>query len=183
MPSGAGNRHAVQHLKEVEVERPQQCVRSASLGRQLAPCVEGLLRPAEDLVDGFAGVQLRVDDGGVALVGELELVFKIVETVVDRRGGEHQHLRLDARAHDAVQQAEVAVLASLLAGQLAAVAEVMTLVNDHKVIVAPVDTGEVDAVGLAAVTAEVGMIQHIVAEPIRRDGVVVVVVLVGVPVL
>jgi hypothetical protein len=60
-------------------------------------------------------------------------------------------------AHQAVV-AGVAILVVLL------VAEVVRLVDDDEVVVAPVDVGEVDVAGAAAVARQVGVVQDVVVE-------------------
>ena len=63
-------------------------------------------------------------------------LLQVVEAVVDRRGRQHQHLGLHALADDLAHQPLVAGL--LLLG-VVVVAEVVRLVDDDQVVVAPVD--------------------------------------------
>ena len=58
----------------------------------------------------------------------------------------------------------------------------MAFIDDDQVIVSPVQTVQVQAVGTAVGTGKVGMEQHVVAQAVAGDGVVGVVVLIGVPV-
>ena len=145
------------------------------------------MRLTEDVVDTFVGRQQLVKSFGFPFVCQLQLVLEVVETVVDGCGREHQHLGLHARAYDLVHQSQVAVVAwilTILVGRhLAAIAEVVALVNHHKVIVAPVDTFQVEVVALPVVATEVGMIKHIIIQTILGQRVVGVVLPIGVPVL
>ena len=70
--------------------------------------------------------------------------LQVGQAVVDRRGREHEHAGLDAFLDDPPHQAVVAGLAVLVGGL---VAEVVGLVDDDEVVVAPVDVGEVDVAG------------------------------------
>ena len=83
--AGAGDGHAVQHLKKVKVQIAKKGIRGALLRVQLAPGGEACLGLLEDGVDAPAGIELVVDEVGVALVGKGELVSQVVEAVVDRR--------------------------------------------------------------------------------------------------
>ena len=119
--------------------------------------------------------------GVVALSDEGDLVFEIGEPVVDWRGGEHQYAGLHALLDDAPHEAVVAGL--LVFSRAIFVSEVVRLVDDDEVVVAPVDVGEFDVAGLAAVAGEVGVIQDIVVESVRGEDVAAVVGLVERPVV
>ena len=84
----------------------------------------------------------------VALGHEGDLVLEVGQAVVDRRGRKHEHAGLHAFLDDAPHQAVVAGLAVVVRRL---VAEVVGLVDDDEVVVAPVDVGEVDVAGHAAV--------------------------------
>ncbi len=104
------------------------------------PAVELELRLADggfDAGDAVAGKR-RV----VALGDEGDLVLEVGEAVVDRRGRQHQHAGLHAFLDDPPHQAVVAGLAVLMGRLL--VAEVVRLVDDDEVVVAPVDVREID---------------------------------------
>ena len=182
VPAAAGDGDAVEHLEEIEVQRFEQRFCGALRRGKLAPCVEGLLCAAEDFINRVRCIQLGVDLRGIAFIGEGKLVAQVGKAVVDRRGGEHQHLRLHACTDDLVHQAQIAVLAFILTVSGAAVAEVVGFVDHHQIIVAPVDSREIDLSRMAVLAGEVGVVQHVVAEPILRNGVVDVVALVGHPV-
>ena len=142
MLPGPGDGDAVQHFKEVKIQHPQKVFGGALGLRFAAPDVERLLRLPEYLFDGTAGVQLVVNERDVPLIGQRQLIAQIGESVVHRRRRQHQHLRFDTLTDHLIQQAQVTVLFFVVrAAKLAAVAEIVRLVNDDKIIVGPVDPG------------------------------------------
>ena len=183
MLSGAGNGHTVQHLKEVEVQCFQQSICGSFLCGALAPRVKGLLRTAENFINRFGCIQLAVNVFGVALICKGKLVFQVIEPVVDRRGREHQNLGLDACTHHTIHKTQVAVFPVIFTGNIAAVAEVMAFIDHNQVIVAPVDTRKIDAVGLAPISRQVCVEQHIIPQSVSGNGVVGVVAFICIPVL
>ena len=86
----------------------------------------------------------------------------------------HEHLGLHALTDDAVQKTQVAVLpVVVLAGGICAVAEVVRLVDDNEVVVSPVDALDgKPAAGVAVLAREIGMVEHVIAQTVLRDGVV-----------
>ena len=136
----AGDGQQVEQREVVEAEHLDQARRRALGVVEIEPAVELLLRQPRRAVDAGDAVleQRRV----VALGGEGDLVPQVGQAVVDRRGREHQHRGLDALLDDPAHQAVVAGLAALPWRPL--VAEVVRLVDDDEVVVAPVDVGEVD---------------------------------------
>ena len=58
----------------------------------------------------------------------------------------------------------------------------MRLINDNQVIVAPIQPGKVYLAGHALLTGKVGVIEHIIAQAVRRYGIVDVVAFVSRPV-
>ena len=125
--SGAGNRHAVQKLKEIKIEHLEQRVRRALFRLQVAPFVESALCLTEDFINGFLRIQLLFEYFRVTLVGQCKLIAQIEKSIVDRRCRKHQHLRLYARAYDLAHQNLVAIFAVALMRTDAAfaIAEVM----------------------------------------------------------
>ena len=187
VPARAGDGDAVEDLEEVEVEPVRERSGGALGGRELRPVTEHGLGVAEHQVDRFVEPELPGPCVRVALVGELELVVKVAEPVVDGRGREHQHLGLDAVLDHLVEQPLETVALRLvldLRGRVRAVAEVMGLVDDDEVVRSPVELLEVVALdGLAPVARQVGVVEHVVAQAVGRDRVVDVVLLVGEPVV
>ena len=123
-----------------------------------------------------------VEQGGVVALGdEGDLVAQVGQAVVDRRGREHEDAGLDAFLDDPPHQAVVAGLAAVAWRRL--VAEVVRLVDDDEVVVAPVDVGKVDVAGSAAVAGEVGVVQDVVVEAVGGEEVAAVVGLVERPVV
>ena len=182
VPAGAGDGHAVQHFEEIKVQHIEQGLCGPPLRRKTAPFIEGLLRPAEDLVNGGAGIQFLIDLGGVPLIGQGQLVLQVDEPIVDRGGGKHQDLCADACPDHFVHQFQIAVLFGVFTGDLSAVAEVVALVNDHQIVVAPIQPIQFEAVGLPVLPGQVGMVQYVIPQAVLCDGVVHIVALVGVPV-
>ena len=82
----------------------------------------------------------------ITLVGERKLIFEVNKLVIDRRCGKHQYLRFHTGTNDFVQKLQIAVFFCVLAGHLAAVAEIMTFINDNKIIVSPVQAIKINTV-------------------------------------
>ena len=175
-----GNGHAVQQLEKIEVQRSQDGAGGALLRWQLGPGVERRLCTPEYLVDVLLGAQLVAKQPCIAFISQGQLVAQIVEPVVDRRGGQHQHLGFDALLDDGIHQLLVARLLVLVD---IVVAEVVRLINDHQVIVAPVDPVKRRAKRLAAGALQIGMAQHFVVEPVFGEDVGFEVAVVGEPVV
>ena len=110
MLSGSCYRNAVQNLEEVKVQHLQKIIRRAVARLPFAPGVKRLLRVAEYIINGTRGLKFTVNERTVTLIGQLKLVFQIIETRVHRRGGEHQHLSLDAFADNLLEKGCVAVI-------------------------------------------------------------------------
>jgi len=147
MFAGTGDGDTVQEGEEIELQQLQQVFRRPLLALILAPFIEGRLGTAEDDIHRFSCIELVVDEGGIALIGQLELVPEVGEPVVHRCGGEHQDTGFHSFADDVVQQLEVAVLSSVIAGTrvITAISEVMALVDDDEIIIAPIELREVRA--------------------------------------
>ena len=182
MFSGPRNGNAIQHLEEVEVQRAKQRVRGPILRVQLAPRIEGLLGLPENLLDGLLGVELIVDEFRIAFVGKGQLILQVHETVVDRRSREHQHFGLHTGAYHLIHKPHIPVLLRVCMGT-GTVAEVMRLVYDHQIVVAPVQTVQIEAVGESSVPREVRVEQNVVVQAVAGNGIVDIVILIGVPVL
>ena len=86
MPPGAGNRYAVQKLKEVKIQGAEQRICSAYLWVEFTPCVECFLGLPKNLVNRFLCIQLFVDELRIALIRNGKLIFQIDKAVVDRGG-------------------------------------------------------------------------------------------------
>ena len=147
MSSGAGNGHAVQHLKEVKIQHLEQCIGGPLLGRKTAPFIESLLGPAKDFINSGTGIQFLIDLGRVSLIGQRQLVFQVDKSIVNRGGREHQDLCTNTRADHLIHQLQVTVLFGVFTGDLSAVAEVMAFINNYQIIVAPVQPIQFNSVG------------------------------------
>ena len=141
MLAGTGNRNAVQQLKKVEVQHFEQIFGCAVTGLPFAPCIKCPLRISENFVDRTAGIELFVNIIGVSFISQGKLIFQVIEAVIDRRGGEHQHLCFHACSDDLFHQGYIAIVLGFFIrvfNQLAAVAEVVGFINHNKIIVAPI---------------------------------------------
>ncbi len=127
--------------------------------------------------------QFLIDQIRVALIGELKLIAQVQKAIVDRGCGKHQYFRLHSRADDLVHETKVSVLTAVVSGDIAAVSEVVRLIDDDEVVIAPVEPSQVKPVRCAAVPRKVRMVQHVVPQTVGNDRVVDVVVLEGVPVV
>ena len=185
MTAGAGNGHAVQELKKVEVQCAKQAVRRALCRIKLTPGIERPLCLTENLVDRLAGIQFSVNQLCVSFIGQRQLIAQIIEAVINRSGGEHQYLGLDACADHFLHQGFIAIVTLSLVHTDAAgaVAEVVGLVDDHQIIVAPVEAIQIQAVGLTVRPGKVCMKQHIIVKPVSCNRIVDIVILIGIPVL
>ena len=184
MLAGTGNGHAVQHFKKVEIQRAQQRIRRALFRFQLAPCVEGTLCLPKDFIDGLCRVQPLIHDVCIALISQRKLIAQVVETIVDRRCGQHQHLRFDARPDDLAHQYLIAVfpVALVRTGSALAVSEIVRLVDHDQVIVPPIQAIQIQPIGCTAVSRQIRVEQHVVIQAVNRNGVVDVIIPIGVPV-
>ena len=109
----------------------------------------------------------------VVLGGEGDLVAEVGQAVVDGGSREHEDAGLHALADDPAHEPVVAGLGVLLRALL--VPEVVGLVDDDEVVVAPVDVGEVEVAGEAAVAGEVGVVEDVVVEAVGGEDVAAVV--------
>ena len=147
MLTRASNRYGVEHFKEIKTKAVEQCLSSTLLGRKFAPVVESSLCLAENIVNGVLSFEKSVDVRHVALVGESKLILQVIKAVVDRRCRQHQYLCLDSGSNHFVHQLEITVLTWILVvlvgSDFATIAEVVAFINNHEVVVAPVDAFKV----------------------------------------
>ena len=73
---------------------------------------------------------------GIAFENEGDLVFEIVETIVYGRGAEHQDFCFDA----VLNHLQKLLVARFFIFFNVVVSEVMRLIYDDKIVIAPVDT-------------------------------------------
>ena len=181
--AAARHGHLVEHLEEIVVEHVGEGVGRPLLGGQLRPAGIDGLRVAENRLDVVLQAQLLRPAGGVAPVCQGELVAQVAEAVVHGSGGQHEHLGLHALLDDLLHEQLVAVH-PVFRRRVAAVSEVVALVDDNQAVSAPVQAVEGQA-GLrrAARAREVGVVEHVVLQAVARDGVVHDVRVVGDPVV
>jgi hypothetical protein len=175
-----GDRHAVQQLEEVEIQGVEDRRGCPFLRGQVRPSVEYGLGLAENLVDVLFGSQFDVELLGIPFISERELIPQIAEAIVDGRGREHQHFGLHPFPNHLVHQLLVAGF-TLLEGIV--VAEVVGLVDHDQIVVAPIDTIEWRAEGLAVFTLQIGMAEHVIVEAVFGEDVRLEIPVVGQPVV
>ena len=113
---------------------------------------------------------------GVLAFGEkIDLVAQVAQVVIDRRGGKQKHFGFHPALDDVIHEPLVAAFADdvalLVALARRVVAEVVGLVNDDEIEIAPIESRQIDAAGFAALAAQIGMGQHVVAEPVFDEGI------------
>ena len=138
MFSGTGDRYGIKDLKEIKVHSFQQIVCCSLFHRQFAPGVEGCLRLPEYFIDRLGRIQFLIDQLRCTLISQCELVLKIIKTVVYRCSRKHQNLRLNTSSDNLVQKFQVPVFLLIISGYFSAITEIMRFIDDHKVIVTPV---------------------------------------------
>ena len=153
MLTRASNRYGVEHFKEIKTKAVEQCLSGTLLGRKFAPVVESSLCLAENIVNGVLGFEKSVDVRHIAFVGESKLILQVIKAVVDGGSRQHQYFGFDTGSNHFVHQLEITVLTWILVvlvgSDFASVAEVMAFINNHEVVVAPVDAFKVCSVGIA----------------------------------
>ena len=163
----------VEQLEVVGVHRVNEALGRALGVGELAPLVEPLLGDARHVGDRRDAV--GVDEVRVVTLGdELDLVSQVEQAVVHRGGREHEHLGALARLDYVLDEARVAV-GLVRVGAL--VPEVVALVDDEEVEVAPPQVLEVHLAAHAVVARQVGVVEHRVAEAVVSQRVAIVVVL------
>ena len=78
-------RNSIKQLKEIETQRVEQTLSSSLIWFQTTPFVVGFLRLTENVVNVCAYLQTLIHDFRFAFVSQLQLVFQVVETIIDRR--------------------------------------------------------------------------------------------------
>ena len=179
MAARAGDGEPVQQHEVVEAQHVDQARRGPVAVIEVEPAVELLLGQSGGAVDTG---NTMIDQGRIVpLGGEGNLIAQVGQAVVDRCGGQHEHPRLHALADDAAHQPVIARLASLAGRPF--VAEVVRLVDDDEVVVAPVHVGEVDIARMAAVAGQVRVVENVIVEAVGGEEVATVVGAVETPVV
>ena len=164
----------IEDTEEIEVEHVHQTFGAAFLRFEFRPDTVSLLRVAERHIDIGGKPELPGPFIAFVAVGQFELVLQISETIVHRGGGEHKHLCRHAGMDDLVEELLVSVFFVVgLGGAVCAIAEVVRLIDDHEVIVTPVDPLNRNAHDrIASCAAQIRMEQHIVTQVVAGDWVV-----------
>ena len=136
---------------------------------------------AENFVDVLVRTELGTQVFGLAFVSESELVLEVGEAVVHRGCREHEHLRLHALPNHLIEQTLIPRLPLAIE---VVVAEVVRLINDHEVVVAPIHPIERHTADRVATLAkQIRVAQHVVVETILGEDVRDKVAFVGRPVI
>ena len=113
-------------------------------------------------------MQLSGEILGFSLVGELQLILQIVEPIVHRGRGEHQHLGLHAFPDDFAHEPLVARFPAL---GVIRIAEIMRFVDHQEVVVAPIDAIQRYPQGHALLPRQIGMRENIVVETVFGENI------------
>ena len=152
------------------VEQAEQSRRQ--LVQQLAGITAAALRPIGKASSCAADQRAQVGHAQVretiSPVGgnQVELGFEIAQIVVHRRSREQQNLGRETGLDDLVHQPLVAAAASACGLVPGCASEIMGLVDDNEIVVAPFDPREVNVADLALLTRKISMRQDGVTEPI-----------------
>ena len=167
--AGAGYGYAVQQPPEVSPQRVQQpgFIPAAAPALLRFPFPELFLRRRHHSAD-VADAQ-ALPESVLPLFGhQVNLIPQIYQGSVHRRSRQQQHFGAGPAADNFLQQPLVALPL--------VIAEVVGFVNNHQIIVAPIEVGEVDAADIAGIPRQIGMGQQGVAETILVKGVLAVVI-------
>ena len=63
-----------------------------------------------------------------------------------------------------------------------AIPEIVRLIDDHKIVVTPVQAIKVEAIGKAAWTRKVSVEKDVIIQAVRRNRIIDIVILIGIPV-
>ena len=164
----------IEDTEEIEVEHVHQTFGVAFLRFEFRPDTVSLLRVAEHHIDIGGKPEPPGPFIAFVAVAQFELVLQIAETIVHRGGGEHKHLCRHAGMDDLVEELLVSVFFVVgLDGAVCAIAEVVRLIDDDEIIVAPVDPFNRDVHNrIAPRAAQIRMEQHIVTQMVAGDWIV-----------
>ena len=130
--------------------------------------VEHRLGIAEDFFHSSTRAQLLSEIFRVAFVSQGELVAQIIEAIVDRGGGEHEHLGFNALANNLIHQL---LIAGFSVFNRIVVSEIVRFVNDDQIIIAPVDTVQGNTKGLTRGAGKVCVAQDVIIEAIPGENI------------
>ena len=145
------------------------------------------MRIAEYLIDAAFCIKQFVNLLTLSLISKGDLILQVVETVVHRCGRKHKHFCLHPFTNNLIHQLQVTVFTGILivlvGRYLTTITEVVAFVDNHKVIIAPVDVVKVKSIGYTAIASEVGMKKHIITKSVSGNRIVYVVTAIGYPVV
>ena len=163
MAANTSYSHGIEQFEEVETEFFKQPFRGTMLWLQFGPFIVSQLCGTEYIIYASAYIQGVINLLRMTFIGQLQLVLQVVEAVVNRSSRQHQHLGLDTCTDHLLHQLLVAVgftwlnqlhiVIQFLVIHVATIAEIVALVYDNEVVVAPVDAFEVDTCRHTTLTA------------------------------
>ena len=184
MLSGTGNSNRIKHFKEIEVQHLQQIRCSTLVWFPFTPGIEGSLRIPEYLIDRTSGIQFFIDNISVSLVSQSDLVLQVIKSIIDRRCRKHQNLCFDTWANHSFQQFDISILLLVLSGvEFATIAEIMRFIDNDQIVILPVQAVEINTIGLAFCTTQIGMIKDSIIQPVTCNRIIDIVILICVPVV
>src|SRR5699024_9140677 len=181
MSSGTSDGYAIQYFKEVKIQHSKKRISSALIRIQFAPSIESLLGISEYFFNWLLCIQSFIKPTGITFIGECQLITQINKTVINRCRREHQNFRLHTGTNNLFHQSLIAVFRCVAMGSNT-ITEVMRLINNHQIIVAPIQTIQVDTVGLTVVSGKVCMEQNIITQTVCSNRVIYIIALVCIPV-
>ena len=167
MLAATRNRQGIEERKIVRVDVLGEALRRVTSMRLRTPQVEALLCQSHHRIDGNDAIGL-FEVIITALRDELNLVTQVGETIIDRGRRQHEHLRTSVSPDHLVHQARVTIRAR--PGHTP-IAEVVALIDDNQIECPPLQVFQVDVPTLATATRQVRVVQHLVGESVRSQGI------------
>ena len=182
MLAGPGNGHTVQQFKEIKIQHAQQSLCRSLFYRLLAPVVKCTLGIPENFFNGSFYFQFIFKLLRFPFISQCQLIPQIGKAVVYRCGRKHQDFGSYAGPYHSFHQSLVTVF-FCVAVRTNAITEVVRFINHAQVIVTPVNTAQINTVRVSTIPGQVGMEEHIVAQPVICNGIVNIVTLISIPIL
>ena len=174
----------VQDFKKVEIQHLKQIFGCPICRFPFAPCVKGSLSIPENFVYRARSVQFFINEIRIAFIRQRQLVLQIIGSVIDWRCRKHQHLCFDTLSNHFIKQCKVTIFFFVILTEcLSSIAEIMGLINDNQIIIAPVQSAQICSVGLSMCAVDICMIKDLVVQPILSNRVVDIIVFVCIPVV
>ena len=141
------------------------------------------MRLPKNFIDALGCTELLIHLRGITFISKRKLIFQVNKFVIDRCSRKHQDLGFHAGTDDPVHQLQITVFPCIFPRHFPAIAEIMALINYHKIVISPIQTVQVNTVGLSMFTGKVRVVEDIIAQPVSRNRVINVVAFICIPVL